>query len=106
MRFDEHSIVWVVGVIDAYGDIRARETEGGIHTDEERLSGRPFRWCVCSQDFGEVRHGSERLSREDADAVIWWLEDNGYKSPGEFFNGRFGRQWLESRIRKGKLTHV
>jgi len=97
-RHSDCSIVWIIGVIDAYGSILARETSEGLHTDQERVSGRPFRWCVNSQDWGDCRQGSERLSKDDYDTVVWWLEDQGYKSPGEFFDRQFSERWIAARV--------
>lgn len=89
-------VYWVIGIIDSRGAISARVVESGVtHTNEQRLAGRPFRFRINSQDFGEVRHGSERLSPEDVKEVIWWLEREGYKKPDEFFDRDFGWAWTE-----------
>lgn len=92
-------MLWVIGVIDSHGAIRSRETESGSHTDAERLSGRPWRWFVNSQDWGDKRTCDESLSRDEATTVIDYLERSGYKKPGDFFDVRWANDMLTKRFK-------
>jgi hypothetical protein len=76
---------WVVGYVDAYGSVHARAISehqtiygSSMHTQEERLAGRPFRWNVLDQEFGEVLTGSAQLDTEDWYRVIDWLDERNW----------------------------
>ena len=68
----------MIGYIDGYGAIHARTSPDVImHTDAERLSGRPFRWSVQWQEFEAVL-GCVRLSEDDYIRILSWLKNKGY----------------------------
>jgi hypothetical protein len=77
-KYLDDNVMFVIGYIDGYGAIHARTTEGSeMHTEAERLAGRPFRWNVPQQKFAAVL-GCSRLDEDDRIAVINWLTNNEY----------------------------
>lgn len=86
LNFDEDGPLWVIGVIDSHGDIRARTADwrsGATHTDAERLAGRPWRWNIADQEFHAVRENSGSYDPNDTVLIVDWLERNGYKDECE-----------------------
>ena len=74
---------FIMGVVDAWGAIHAKETESGeTHTDAERLSGHAFRWNLWDQSFCPVL-GNSRLTEDEVITVTDWLEQNGHKEEGK-----------------------
>lgn len=78
--------MWVIGYVDAYGAVHARQISmhdtvygcGSMHTNEERLSGRSFRWNVHEQEFGVVLTGCDRLDDDDRFRVLDYLDSGGH----------------------------
>lgn len=77
--------IWIVGFVDSHGAVHAREISehqsvygSSSHSPYERSAGRPFRWGIWQQDFGEVRQGCEFLDADDRIRVLDWLEDHGW----------------------------
>lgn len=84
--YDPDDAMWVVGCIDSYGSITAREAagHGDIMHGVAESKGRRWRWNIWGQEFIATRNPShDRLSTEEFHLVTGWLERKGYKTYGD-----------------------
>jgi hypothetical protein len=75
----DHPSMWVIGCIDSYGAISAREDNGRNPFHELPESrGAKWRWNIWKQEWfmdGKV----DNLTKEERVIVEDWLERHGYK---------------------------
>lgn len=82
----ENESAYVLGYVDGYGAVHARIVTNwdciygsSLHTPEERMAGRPFRWDVSEGGFGHVEYGCAALEPDDILAVLDWLDSAGFR---------------------------
>lgn len=68
----------LLDILILMGAVHVRTSSDVItHTNFERLSGRPFRFCVDQQQFQPVL-GNVHLSDDDFITVVSWLKNHMY----------------------------